>query len=128
MKPRDPSSWTPFQKLSSRAGRYKRTPDSYSVGERKVRDILDGMEVVYEHNKQVRCYNTRYWLDFWVPSKSLSIEVSPLIWHSKYFKADEARHRRDMRLLTKGIQTVHLSDSILKDTERLARRLRSILL
>jgi len=84
-----------FRKLCSIvASKPNRDPNYYTPPERKAREILDSLNIKYEHNRPFHNGKHIYYPDFVIEEPvKLLIEVNPSIWHSRWNRAKSDRKK-----------------------------------
>jgi len=123
-----------------------RDPNYYTNQERMVRDILEEMNIDYEHNKKFKTVNSNnrkitYWVDFYLPRYNTIIEVSPSIWHRKerciqfkdislpvMWNRDKSDSVKYMFFKILGYKIIELDDDILRSKKRIRDYLVRVLL
>jgi very-short-patch-repair endonuclease len=90
--------------------------------ERAFADVLDEMGILYHTEYKVG----RFRLDFFIPSKSVAIELDSVYWHTLP-GVKEKDDRRDSFVLQSGIRTIRITDRELKSCADIPALLRSLL-
>jgi len=114
-----------FRKLCSRvAKKPNRTQGYYTPIEKKIKQLLDkngyreGID--YIHNCRVRNGKSYYWLDFYIPSEHLVIEVDPKIWHTRWNR-EESDKRKYTFLKEQGLNVISVTEKDYKRIEEVLR-------
>lgn len=122
-----------FRIYSSEVMRRYEENGKYSPDELRVKEILEDLGFEenrdFFHNYRIRNDkgNSYFWLDFFIPSLHLNLEIDGRIWHSKYCGDPAKDRRRDKWLRRIGLIIIRIpSEKILKDElERIIREVRN---
>jgi len=103
-----------FRKYCSEiASKPNRSPFYYTTTEKKVKNILDSIGIVYFHNVGIELDKHRYYLDFYLPEYNIVLSVNPSIWH-KLWNRDKSDNTKYSLLKKYKFNILILTDKELK--------------
>jgi len=113
-----------FRQFCSMLGsKPNRDPSYYTSSEMKIKEILDELNIQYEHNKKFNRINHNgrkiyYWVDFYLPEYNVILECNPKIWQHMWGRWRSALVKKDhFKLL--GIEVLEIEDKYLYNKESL---------
>lgn len=90
--------------------------------EKKVREALESLSITYiqehpiQHNKKNNRRGSFYFIDFFLPSHNIALEVDGVYWHRSRQDSDA---KRDLFLASIGISVVRLTDQEIESADSL---------